>query len=87
MDTTWSSGGTARAQGVVQVWSWLVWISAPGGSDSKFNDWSCSDDEEFDDSAVEQPASAVPRTPAIAAASPRRTMTLSYYLLFQPIGY
>jgi hypothetical protein len=35
---------------------WVVRISAPAGSDSNFNAWSCSD-EEFDDSAEEQPVS------------------------------
>ena len=50
MVTGCSCDGTVSSQGVMQVWPWVVRISAPGGSDSKFNAWSCSD-EEFDDSA------------------------------------
>jgi hypothetical protein len=67
MTTAWFCDGTVRVQGVVQVWIWLVLISAPGGSDSKLNAWSCSDDE-LDDREV-QPVSENPTTAATAAAS------------------
>src|SRR5215471_15061746 len=75
MVTGCSCGGTVRAQGVMHVWPWVVRISAPGGSDSKFNAWSCSD-EEVDDSAAEQPVSDPPATAATATASATRDMTL-----------
>jgi hypothetical protein len=45
MVTGCSCGGTVKAQGVMQVWPWVVRITAPGGSDSKFNACSCSNDE------------------------------------------
>jgi hypothetical protein len=35
-----SCDGTVSAQGVMQVWPWIVRTSAPGGSDSKFSAWS-----------------------------------------------
>jgi hypothetical protein len=75
MATAWTCGGTVRVQGVVQVWSWVVRISAPGGSDSKFNARSCSDDEP--DNMEVQPVSGTPTTAAIAAMSPIRDITPS----------
>src|ERR1700745_236259 len=83
MATDCSCDGTVRAQGVMQVWPLGVWISAPGGSDSNFNAWSCSDDE-FDDD--EQPVSEIPTRAATTAASLTRTMPRSHPLLVhQPI--
>jgi hypothetical protein len=76
MTTTWFCDGTVRVQGVVQVWSWLVLISAPGGSESKFNAWSCSDDQ-LDDREV-QPVSETPTTAATAAASSMYDTALSH---------
>ena len=73
MITSCSRDGTDSSQGVLHVWS-VVWISAPGGSDSNFNAWSCSD-EEFDDSAEEQPVSETPTTAATTTESPTRDMT------------
>jgi hypothetical protein len=74
MVTRCSRGGTDSSQGVVHVWPLLVRISAPGGSDSNFNAWSCSD-EEFDDSAEEQPVSETPATAATTTESTTRDMT------------
>jgi hypothetical protein len=51
-----------------------VRTSAPGGSDSNFNVWSCSD-EEFDDCAEEQPVSETPTAAATKAESAMRDMT------------
>jgi hypothetical protein len=79
MVTSCSRDGTDSSQGVVHVWSLLVRISAPGGSDSNFNAWTCSD-EEFDDSVEEQPVSETPVTAATAMASPTRDMTHSLLL-------
>ena len=59
MVTDCSCDGTVSSQGVMHVWPWAVWTSAPSGSDSNFNAWSCSD-EEFDDSAEEQPVKFLP---------------------------
>src|SRR6516225_9678996 len=80
MITSCSCDSTDSSQGVLHVWSSAVWISAPGGSDSNFNAWSCSD-EEFDDTAEEQPVSETPATAATAMASPTRDMTHSSFAL------
>src|SRR5262249_29158731 len=97
MVTGCSCDGTASSQGVLHVWPWVVRISAPSGSDSNFNVWSCSD-EEFDDSAEEQPVSETPTTAATTTESTTRDMTsllpifcsvrLSRHAghTFQPIG-
>jgi hypothetical protein len=64
----------------MQVWPWVVRITAPGGSDSKFNAWSCSDDE-LDDiqsgaqsGTEEHPVSETPTTAATTQATPTRDM-------------
>ncbi len=69
--------GTLSAQGVMQVWPWIVRTWAPGGSDSKFSAWSCSDDEldDIQSGIEEQPASAIPSVEAAAMTSPMRDMT------------
>jgi hypothetical protein len=89
----WFSDGTASAQGVKQVWPWMVRTSAPGGSDSKRSVCSCGPDELEENQSgmdgmdgdgiqsgmAEHPASPTPITTAVAAAttSPTRDMTLS----------
>src|SRR5579859_912089 len=85
----WFSEGTASAQGVKQVWPWIVRTSAPGGSDSKRSVCSCGADELDENKSgiegdgiqsgmLEHPASATPITAAVAATtSPTRDMTLS----------
>src|SRR6516164_2493363 len=74
MVTGCSSDGTVSSQGVLHVWPRVVRISAPSGSDSNFNAWSCSD-EEFDDSAEEQPVSETPTTAATTMESTTCDMT------------
>src|SRR5215469_18054131 len=74
MVTGCSWDGTVSSQGVLHVWPWVVRTSAPGGSDSNFNFWSCSD-EEFDDCAEEQPASKTPTAAATTTESAMRDMT------------
>src|SRR5262252_2102247 len=74
MVTGCSCDGTLSSQGVLHVWPWVVRTSAPCGSDSNFNVWSCSD-EEFDDSAEEQPASETPTAAATTTESAMRDMT------------
>src|SRR5215472_8094357 len=74
MVTGCSCDGTVSSQGVLHVWPWVVRTSAPCGSDSNFNVWSCSD-EEFDDSAEEQPASETPTAAATTTESAMRDMT------------
>src|SRR6516162_9592267 len=95
MVTSCSRDGTDSSQGVVHVWPLLVRISAPSGSDSNFNAWSCSD-EEFDDSAEEQPVSETPTIAATTTESPTCDMTsllpifcsarLKRCRIFQPIA-
>src|ERR1051326_228652 len=85
----WFSDGTASAQGVKQVWPWMVRTSAPGGSDSKRSVCSCGPDELEENQSgmdgdgiqsgmAEHPASPPPTRPAVAAAttSPTRNMPL-----------
>src|SRR5262249_39059840 len=74
MVTGCSCDGTVSSQGVLHVWPWVVRTSAPSGSDSNFNVWSCSD-EEFDDSAEEQPVSETPTAAATTTESAMRDMT------------
>src|SRR5215469_2615997 len=74
MVTGCSCDGTVSSQGVLHVWPWGVRTSAPSGSDSNFNVWSFSD-EEFDDSAEEQPVSETPTTAATTTESAMRDMT------------
>src|SRR5215469_5691230 len=74
MVTGCSWDGTVSSQGVLHVWPWVVRTSAPGGSDSNFNVWSCSG-EEFDDSAEEQPVSETPTAAATTTESAMRDMT------------
>src|SRR5215831_4998009 len=74
MVTGCSWDGTVSSQGVLHVWPWVVRTSAPGGSDSNFNIWSCSD-EEFDDCAEEQPVSETPTAAATTTESAMRDMT------------
>ena len=74
MVTGCSCDGTFSSQGVLHVWPWVVRTSAPGGSDSNFNVWSCSD-EEFDDCAEEQPVSETPTAAATTTESAMRDMT------------
>src|SRR5262249_1353809 len=69
-----SCDDTFSSQGVLHVWPWVVRTSAPCGSDSNFNVWSCSD-EEFDDSAEEQPVSETPTAAATTTESAMRDMT------------
>src|SRR5579859_3174210 len=86
----WFSEGTASAQGVKQVWPWMVRTSAPGGSDSKRSVCSVGPDELDENQSgmegegiqsgmAEHPASPMPITAAVVAAttSPTRDMTLS----------
>src|SRR5215472_6757112 len=74
MVTGCSCDDTFSSQGVLHVWPWVVRTSAPCGSDSNFNVWSCSD-EEFDDSAEEQPVSETPTAAATTTESAMRDMT------------
>src|SRR5262249_49951916 len=74
MVTGCSCDGTVSSQGVLRVWPWGVRTSAPRGSDSNFNVWSFSD-EEFDDSAEEQPVSETPTAAATTTESAMRDMT------------
>src|SRR5215469_2838670 len=74
MVTGCSCDGTVSSQGVLHVSPWVVRTSAPIGSDSNFNAWSCSD-EEFDESAEEQPVSEIPATAATTTVSATRDIT------------
>src|SRR5215469_2395796 len=90
MITGCSCDGTVSSQGVLHVWPWVVRTSAPSGSVSTFNAWSCSD-EEFDDSAEEQPVSETPTTAATTTESTTRDMTslliIFYSRASSPCGF
>jgi hypothetical protein len=84
--TAWDSDGSEIVQGVKQVWPCAVRTSAAGGFDSNRTGCNAADGALDDiqsgaqsgiDGNAEQPASATPRTAAVAATIRTRDMTLS----------